>query len=430
MKGSSIKGFTLLNFDFLFRNFSLPPLPLSWKIVLEIFIAGLLLHGTVFMEPHREGDEKIYTALVDQLDKGKGYTLIGSPLLEQGLIPKDQYGGKLFHHPPGGIALFWLFDKVFNLLGFSLLQLFSYSLFFWSMMLLGHFTGVSATKSGLIVLAGLTAFNPIMSHVITKFWLDGPLLAFSTCAVALFTGAVVRGKVPIAIAAGIIFGYAGLIKQTAFLMVPGLVLLTLTLLKPPKLRRFIQYGLCLLVPAITIQLTWVLWECIVVGSPFSGQAGHPLQSLIKSNAYITWVTVVRSPWIYCTVLPRVMWTLVPGFLLYVLLIRDKKITDMGFSLFFWIGTILAVHIFLGFIGYSKLMRYVILAVPPAVLVFTLVMNEAIEKIKSNGVSSLRAKILLAVTAIASISFLLEIAAGMKSALLYNHDIIIPFIGRY
>ena len=82
--------------QFLFKNISLDT---SWKIIVLLFFLGLYMRLVVFLEPHYEGDELIYMALVDQLDQGKGYTLLGSPLLEKGIVSKKQYSGKLFHHP-------------------------------------------------------------------------------------------------------------------------------------------------------------------------------------------------------------------------------------------------------------------------------------------------------------------------------------------
>ncbi len=406
-------------------------LDLSWIIVLLIFLAGFGIHCTVFFEPHREGDELIYSTLVAQLEHGKGYTLLGSSLLERGGISKEQYSGKLFHHPPGGIGLFWLFYKVFGFFGYPLVQLFSYSLFFWSMMFLGKIIGLSSTKFGPIILAGLSAFNPILSQVITNFWLDGPLLAFSTCAVSLFIWSAIRGKLPFVILAGILLGYAGLIKQTVFLIIPGLLIFTWILLKPQQPWSFIKVGMYLLVPAIIMQLPWEIWRWATLGSPFTSRAGHPLESLVNSNPYVRYVTVVRSPWIYVTLLPRIIWTIIPSILLYIVFIYDKKIRSMGFSFMVWIGTILAVHIFLGFMGYSKLIRYVILMTPPAALLISFLMNDAIFKLKNGEISSTRTSVsVVLLFIIASVAVLLEIATGIKSAVLYRYDLIIPLVGSF
>jgi len=285
--------------------------------------------------------------LVNQLDSGHGYTLRGSRLLEAGYISKEQYSGKLFFHPPGGVVLFWLFFKVFNLLGYPLAQLFSYTLFFWSMMLLGNLTGIFSTKFGPVILACMSAFNPIMSHVITNFWLDGPVLAFSTCAVSVFIWSVARGKLSVAVLAGVIFGYSCLIKQTAFLIVPGLALFTWFLLRPIKPHHFVKFGIGFLATAIMMQLPWEIWQWITVGPPFARHI-NPFKTLMETNPYIYYVTVVRSSWIYFSLLPRILWTTVPSILLSIILWHDKKIRNLGLSLWVWICVVLSAHIILGF----------------------------------------------------------------------------------
>ena len=59
------------------------------------FALGLLCRLVVFTGPHAEGDELVYRALVYQLEAGRGYNLIGSPLIGHGW-PADQYGNALF----------------------------------------------------------------------------------------------------------------------------------------------------------------------------------------------------------------------------------------------------------------------------------------------------------------------------------------------
>ena len=53
-----------------------------------------------------EGDERIYTALVEQLEAGSAYTLQGHPILDEPWIAGGQYDTPLFYHPPGGPLLF------------------------------------------------------------------------------------------------------------------------------------------------------------------------------------------------------------------------------------------------------------------------------------------------------------------------------------
>lgn len=199
-------------------------LGLRWKLVVVLFLSGLCLRSIVFIGNHEEGDELIYMNLVAQLDQGYGYTLHKSALIEQGIIDRSQYDQPLFFHPPGGIVLDWLFYDIFGIRGFPLVQLLSYALFFWSMMVLAGSLGVLSGNVGMATTAALSAFSPIMAHVTTKFWLDGPLLAFTTLAMALFSWALVQKRTGWKLVAGLVLGFASLIKVVALLVVPGAIL--------------------------------------------------------------------------------------------------------------------------------------------------------------------------------------------------------------
>ena len=402
----------------------------QWKLVVLLFLLGLCFRLVVFKEPHREGDELIYLSLVGQLENGHGYTLQGSWLLKEGRVDRYQYDRPLFFHPPGGIGLFWLFYNIFGYWGFPLVQIFSYALFFGSMMLLADALDISSSNAGLLLFAGLTAFNPIMAHVTTKFWLDGPLLAFSTLAIAVFIRAVLRDDYLWACIGGLILGYASLIKLTALLVIPGVAMLAWFLIRPPNVRNFFYLGACLVVPAIIVQLPWEFWQWIKLGTPFPGWAGKPSQTLIENNKYVFYLTVIRSPWIYLSLLPRILWTLVPSILLYILLWDDVKTKWWGLSFLVWIAVILAIHIVLGSLGYSKVVRYVILIVPASVTLFSLVMIEAIARLRLKSGLSVKKGLTWILTIIGALAFLMEIASGILSSLLYKKAIIFPFFGTF
>jgi 4-amino-4-deoxy-L-arabinose transferase-like glycosyltransferase len=398
----------------------------QWKlVVIVLFLVGLCFRLVVFIEPHLEGDELIYKSLVVQLENGKGYTLQGSALLEKGRIDKYRYDHPLFFHPPGGIALFWLFYRLLGYFGLPLVQIFCYVLFFWSMMLLAGPLDISSSNTGLLLFAGLTAFNPIMAHVTTNFWLDGPLLAFSTLAIAVFIRAVVRKNYVWACIAGLILGYASLIKLAAFLVIPGVAMLAWFLIKPPKWRTFLLLGACLVVPAAIVQIPWEIWQWIKVGTAFPGWAGKPSQSLIENNKYVYYLTVIRPPWIYLTLLPRILWTLVPSIFLYFLLCDNAKIRWWGLSCLIWIAAILAAHIALGSMGYSKVVRYVILVVPASVALFSMVMIEAIARLRLGIGLTIRKELTWILTTTGALAFFIEIAAGILSSLRYKVDLILP-----
>jgi 4-amino-4-deoxy-L-arabinose transferase-like glycosyltransferase len=404
-------------------------LTMRWKLVVVLFLAGLCLRAPIFVAPHTEGDELIYMTLVEQLESGNGYTLQGSPILEQGVIDREQYDHPLFFHPPGGIALFRLFVRPFGAWGYPLVQLFSYALFFWSMMFLARSLKVTASDLGLALVAALSAFNPIMTHVTLKFWLDGPLLAFATLAFALFVRAVERQSSRLALVAGLVLGYASLIKVTAFLVVPGALLLAWPLLNPAGMRNAVRFALLLILPAIVVQLPWELWQWQAVGSPFPGWAGKPSAGLIARNDYIHYLTVIRSPWVYLTLTPMIVWTLVPGILMLPLVRDDREVRRFGFACLVWIVTVIGFHVAVGFLGYSRVLRYIILITPATVLLFARLLPEVVQKVKgADGSPRFRGMAGVAI-AVALVAFVLEIAAGVQAAANYQLALILPLFGQ-
>jgi len=76
------------------------------------------------------------------------------------------------------------------------------------------------------------------------------------------------------------------------------------------------------------------------------------------------------------------------------------------------------------------MRYIILLAPATVLLFSILTNDAIYKMKNEKFGSVRPGILIAVLSLSSVGFLLEIAAGIKSAMSYDLDLIAPLLGRF
>jgi 4-amino-4-deoxy-L-arabinose transferase-like glycosyltransferase len=232
--------------------------------------------------------------------------------------------------------------------------------------------------------------------------------------------AIRRKQWPLAAGAGVVLGLASTVKVTAFMALPGMVVLAWVLLAPPRPALFMRYVLLLLLPAIIIQLPWELWQWRDIGSPFPGWAGKPSASLVASNPYIHFVTVTRSPWIYLTLTPVVLWTFVPDFILLGARWRDRSVRNSGLALLFWLLSIIAVHIALGFLGYSKLLRYVILAVPAGILLFSLLASETITRCRSAG-----SRLYSLLVAVSLVALVLEISCGVMASFDFGADLIVP-----
>lgn len=305
-----------------------------------------------------------------------------------------------------------------------MVQMATYSLFFWAMVLAACLLGLPPLA---VVITGvLSAVNPIIVHVNTHFWLDGPLVAFCVLSLALFIRASDKKSFLMAAAAGVVLGLASLIKITAFLVMPGFALLSLVLLARPKFKAFIGLSACLFAVALLVQLPWEIWQWMVLGTPFPGWAGKPSQALIASNDYVRYLTVVRPSWIYLTLLPKVMWAIVPALVFYAVTFKDEKVRWVGAAFILWIATVLIFHIVLGARGYSKVLRYVILAAPPAILLFSMTTAVIFRRFNEGGAGARRVYGFLLLVAAAAV--LLEAAAGVKSTDLYAIDLIFPLFG--
>jgi 4-amino-4-deoxy-L-arabinose transferase-like glycosyltransferase len=395
-------------------------------VVLGIFLVALGCRAVLFFRAHLEGDEMIYAALVENLDAGKGYTLRGHPLLGKPWIEVETYGRPLFFHPPGGIGLFWTLHQLFGPAGFGVAQLVAFAVFFWAMLLLAAQVLGPLSALEAVLVAGLAGFTPIMTHVASRWWLDGPLLAFATLATALFLRGCRRDSLAWSALAGLALGYAGLIKPTAVLVVPGALALAWALGVLP-FGALVRHALCWGGVAACVLAPWLLYQWSVIGNPFAVAPGRPAQRLIEINRYVHFLTVVRSPWIYVLLLPRAVWTLAPSLLLLVATAwRDAAVRPIGLALVGWIALVVGCHVVLGYHGYSKLLRYVILVSPATVLLFVLVTSAAWRQARAGSSPRPLRALLYVLLAVGFAGFALEIAQGVVTPVLDPSDLIRPF----
>jgi len=424
---------------------SLPP-GILWAIVAVIFAAGVWGRVAALDLPrfssgnqlttssrwheaefHKflEQDEKIYVALVEQLNAGKGYTLQGHPLLKE--LIGEQYGYDLFFHPPGAVALFWVFEHLFGERGFPLTQVFSFIVFFWSLMWLGSLVIRPFDAIATLVLAILGSITPIMAFVMGRFWLDGPIIAFSTLAAALFVAGILKNRLWMVAAGGAILGYAILIKLTSVLIAPSVLALAWALRPREALRQYLIWGGVLVGVAFLVQVPWEIWQWHVIGSPFPVWAGKPATRLVQNNQFVYFQTVVRTPWAYVQLLPQVIWTLIPSFLMWAVTRRARDTWRAGTALVLWILTIVIAHMILGAMGYSKIVRYIALVTPATCLLFALTFSAAVQWVRQRR-SVTPGAVLLIVLAVAGLG--LEVAQGLKTSLHDNarSDMLSPLPG--
>lgn len=394
--------------------------------VLLVFLAGLLLHSVVFFGRHREGDERIYLALVEQLDSGAGYTLQGHPILERPWLSRAQYDEALFHHPPGGPALFWLLHALAGETGFGLAQLLAFALFFTAMLWLGlELFTPAVTNAGVALLAPLVAFSPIMGHVTSHWWLDGPLLALVSLASAACVAGAHQQKSGCWWIAGALWGLASLVKLTAVMALPAVIWLAYVCSAQTQRRAFWRSCAAMLAIAAAIQAPWEIWQWIAVGSPLPRGAGRPVPELLAKNAYVHYVTVVRGPLVYFQLLPQVLFTLLPSLLLSVVQRKQRWLRERSLPLIGWTVLIVGIHTALGLAGYSKVLRYVILVTPATCLLCALQLAALIEALRTRTLAGPRA-VALALGALAALGVALEITQGVRTSI-HDRDLIVPLL---
>lgn len=341
----------------------------GWVVCTVVFALGLALRAGVPELPHDEGDELVYAALVDQLDTGRGYTLQQHTILEQGWLPRSQYDRPLFFHPPAGIALFWVFQRAFGAAGADLAQAACFALFYWSLLALARMCVDGWTLPAALAASAAAGFDPIVTHVQLHHWLDGPQLAFASTGASLFVHSVRRDSRPLAVAAAAALTIACLVKLNAMLMLPLLPPLALAVAGRESRAATLRSSLVLLVlvPLAVSPWLWVQWR--EYGELFPSWAGRPASNLVRANPFVNFVTEVRGPWSYLHLLPQCVWTLVPSLLMLGALRGSPRARRIGAVLALWMAGVVLVHVALGAIGYSKLLRYVILIVPAAGLLF-------------------------------------------------------------
>jgi 4-amino-4-deoxy-L-arabinose transferase-like glycosyltransferase len=378
--------------------------------VAAVFVVALGCRLSLPYRPHNEGDERIYRALVEQWDAGRGHTLQGHALLQEPGTDRVQYGQKLFFHPPGGIALFWAGHRLFGERGFLLVELASFALFFGAVVVLAALVIEPFGILEALLAAILAGFSPIMLHVTAHYWLDGPVLALSTLAAAFAVWGLRRESPGWMTLAGVALGAAALVKPTAFLVVPGLAALAVAR-RPLSVK---QAAIVLGCAAATFA-PWLIWRWQVMGTPFPGWAGKPTQNLATLNPYVHYVTVIRKPWVYLGLLPRVHATLLPACLLGIAQWRRPALRRVSLALIVWIAFIVLVHVALGYLGFSKVLRYVILVSPAVIVLFVAQAGAAWRERERRWV----------LLALAAAGLMLEIVQGVRT-MAFGRDLILPW----
>jgi 4-amino-4-deoxy-L-arabinose transferase-like glycosyltransferase len=393
--------------------------PGTIALVLVVFALALWARAAVLSAPHREGDEVLYRALVEQLREGRGYTLQGHRVLDAGFFSREIYDRPIFpQHPPGGALLFLACDRLAPGRGGSVAQLVGFASFFLGTLALWFAVEASPHPLGLALTALACALSPISVHVGMREWLDGPLLGFTTLGAAVYLLGVRRQRAGLAIAGAVLLAASMWIKLTAAVVFPWLIALSFALVGPEGRRRAGRAALALGGLALASVLPWVVWQS-VHGMQF-GIARQPSADLLRQNRYIHFVSEVRSPLLYLLATPRVLFTLVPSAALLWIRRGDPLMRWRWLALALWVVGTLIVYTGIGALGYSKLLRYAVLVTPAAIVLFASLVQHVWLSPERNAVGVFWCAVGIA-------ALVLEMLHG--AALLSDRrDLIVPLLG--
>jgi 4-amino-4-deoxy-L-arabinose transferase-like glycosyltransferase len=294
----------------------------------------------------------------------------------------------------------------------GLAQLVSFSIFFWSMIALARQVSRRWSLPTAVAVSGLAAFTPIVAHVHTHYWLDGPQLAFATAGAAMYLYALKRRNRGWIFAAGFLLAWACLTKLNAVFVLPAIFALGWAVDPGRSFRRLLApMAIVAGIVAITL-LPWMWAQWRAFGEIFPSWAGKPAADLVATNPFVRFVTVARGPWSYFRLLPQAATTLLPSLIALLWLWKDKRSHRIEIVLCAWIFGILLIHVALGYVGYSKLLRYVILVVPATILLFAPAVEGALERIREQKRGA------IVFLALASAAFVTEVALGVAYIEIY------------
>jgi len=399
-------------------------------VVSACLVAGLVARAGTFSLPHKEGDERIYAALLDQIRSGHGYSLQGHPILTQDWMIAEQYDTPLFYHPPAGLAWFALFTTLFGERGWEIAELATFAIFFLATVALARDVLPPYPPLTAWTVGALAAFTPIVAHVSMHRWLDGPQVAAVALAAWLVARAMRRGGVGVAVVAGAALGAACLVKLNAVLAVPGLVALAWVCADETATRVKVRVLALALAVAAVFVAPWLLAELRVFGTIFPAWAGRPSSRLVAENPFIHQVTAVRTPWTYLRLLPQTVWTIAPALVGLAVTRPSGRSVRVAAALAVWIVIVVGANVLLGALGYSKLLRYVVLTAPATVTLAGLAVTELSQAITGWGGRPGRRKVAYVAVAALAVGVLLEMAQGVQTMRVYpDRAWIRPLVGQ-
>lgn len=219
----------------------------------------LALKPMTWFSPRAEVDEQVYWTVARHFHRTGQYTLQGTGAIEALNLPRHIYDRPLFHHPPLFPAALLPFGAanrpdaaiVISWLG-HILAIVGIGLICWSW----RDPAWRSTELALWLPVFAIAVDPLMMFCSRKLWIDGLVGGLDALALGMTVLALERRRVSWMLAAGVVFGLAGLTKLTGVLpLIPVLIYAFVVMRNRPGRMAM---SLALVGPVMVLVAPWLI----------------------------------------------------------------------------------------------------------------------------------------------------------------------------
>lgn len=228
-------------------------------ICITFALLCLALKPMTWFSPRAEVDEQVYWTVARHFLRTGHYTLQGTGAIEALNLPRHIYDRPLFHHPPlfpaallpfaaanrpdAAIVISWL-GHVLGIVGIGLVC--------WAW----RDPSWRGTELALWLPVLAIAVDPLMMFCSRKLWIDGMVGGLDALALGMTVLALERRRISWAVAAGVVFGLAGLTKLTGVLPVIQALIYAFVVMR----NRPNRFAMCLALvgPVVVLVAPWLM----------------------------------------------------------------------------------------------------------------------------------------------------------------------------
>ena len=352
----------------------------SKLLLVLILLLSLALRSATFITPHQGFDEVIYLKLAEKTYHNPfDYTLRGTDVLTnyrinafgQNLPVPKYYNQPLYHIPP---LFVYMIAISYYLLGIKISSAAIIPLLFGSIScLVVYIIGAELFNKKVGILAAfLNAVSSFQWVASTRIWNDIVLAFFVSLTFYFFYTGIENDDTKKMILAGLFGGIALLIKQSAILIFPAILLYVLMTRKTIKALFTKKIALFIIISAV-IFLPWMIWVKSVYGVPW-----HMPQKSAEVFINYKWFSLVTNrPWYYLIIsLPLTVPFYLFSYMGLATLKRDKSLIFLSC----WFITFLAFFT----IYPSGELRFLIPSLPALDIIASAYVIDKYDNLKGNS----------------------------------------------